>query len=162
MRIDFRIGLFVGLGATIMIVFYCVWLWQQERQIVRHTENLFRRIDQKNWSGFADLVAVDYADQWGNDRALLLERMRLVLGYSRQVHLHVSDSNCKIDNGVGIWRGRITIEGDDSDLVAAAKVQVNSLTTPFELRWRKVSDKPWDWKLVRVSNPDLDIIAGFD
>jgi hypothetical protein len=162
MRIDFRIGLFVGLGATIMIAFYCVWLWQQERQIVRHTENLFRRIEQKNWSGFADLVAVDYADQWGNDRALLLERMRLVLGYSRQVHLHVSDSNCKIDNGVGIWRGRITIEGDDSDLVAAAKVQVNSLTTPFELRWRKVSDKPWDWKLVRVSNPDLEIPAGFD
>lgn len=162
MRIDFRIGLFVGLGATIMIAFYCVWLWQQERQIVRHTENLFRRIEQKNWSGFADLVAVDYADQWGNDRALLLERMRLVLGYSRQVHLHVSDSNCKIDNGVGIWRGRITIEGDDSDLVAAAKQQVNSLTAPFELRWRKVSDKPWDWKLVRVSNPDLEIPAGFD
>jgi hypothetical protein len=162
MRIDFRIGLFVGLGTAIMIALYCVWLWQQERQIVRHTENLFRRIEQKNWSGFVDLVAVDYADQWGDDRALLLERMRLVLGYSRQVHLHVSDSNCEIDNGVGIWRGRITIEGDDSDLVATAKVQVNSLTTPFELRWRKVSDKPWDWKLVRVSNPDLEIPAGFD
>ena len=38
----------------------------------------------------------------------------------------------------------------------------NSLSTPFELQWRHVSGKPWDWKLVRVSNPELEIPAGFE
>ena len=161
MRVDFRIGLFVALGATIAIGLYCFWLWQQERQINRHTENLFHRIEQKNWTGVADLIAPDYADQWGNDRALVLERIRLVLG-SGHLRINVSDTNCKIDNGVGLWRGRIVIDGDETELIAFAKERVNSLTTPFQLQWRHVSRKPWDWKLVRVTNTELEISGGFD
>lgn len=171
MRVDFRIGLFVAFGATVAIGLYCFWLWQQERQIDRHTENLFRKIEQKNWTGVADLIATDYADQWGNDRTLVLERMGLALGYGH-LRINVGDTSCKIDppkdgfvvanNGVGHWRGRIVIDGDDAELIALAKGRVNSLTTPFELQWRHVSRKPWDWKLVRVSNPELEIPAGFD
>ena len=110
----------------------------------------------------SDLIAPDYSDQWNNDRALLLERMRLMLGYGRHLHLNASDVNCKIDNGVGSWRGRIEIESDDPELLALVKEKVNSLTTPFELQWRRVSRKPWDWKLVRVANPELEIPAGFN
>jgi hypothetical protein len=162
MRVDFKIGLLVGVGAALAIGLYCVWLWQQERQIARHTENLFHNIEQKNWAGVADLIAADYVDQWGNDRALVLERMRVVLGYSHRLRLAVTDATCGIDNGVGIWRGGIAVDSDDAELVAVVKERVNSLTTPFELEWRHVSRKPWDWKLVRVSNPELENPAGFD
>lgn|SRR5215471_5266605 len=162
MRVDFRIGLFVGSAAAIAIGFYCIWLWQEERQVARHAENLFHRIEAKNWSAVEDLIAPDYTDQWGQDRALVLERMRLVLGYGYNFQLHTADANCRIENGVGIWRGRIAIEGADTELIVAVKERVNSLPTPFELRWRRRSGKPWDWKLVRVSNPELEIPAGFD
>jgi hypothetical protein len=37
--------------------------------------------------------------------------------------------------------------------------RVNRLPTPFELEWHHVSGKPWDWKLVRVSNPAFQIPA---
>jgi hypothetical protein len=33
--------------------------------------------------------------------------------------------------------------------------------TPFELRWRHESWKPWDWKLVEVHNPELEVPAAF-
>jgi hypothetical protein len=108
------------------------------------------------------LIGAEYTDQWGNDRALVLERMRLVFGYGRHLRLHVIDANCSIDNGVGLWRGRIAIDSDDAELVAVLKERVNSLTTPFELQWHDVSRKPWDWKLVGVGNTQLDIPAGFD
>jgi hypothetical protein len=162
MRFDFRIGLFVAFGATVAIGLYCFWLWQQERQINRHTENLFYKIEQKNWTGVVDLIAADYADQWGNDRARVLERLRLMSAYGRHLRINVSDASCKIDNGLGLWRGRITMDCDDAELIAIVKERVNSLTAPFELQWRHVSSKPWDWKLVRVSNPELEIPAGFD
>jgi len=141
---------------------YCVWLWQPPRQIDRHAKNLLHDIEQRNWSRVADLIGTDYADQWGNDRSLVLERMRLVLGYSHHLRLKAIDPNRTIENGVGLWRSRIVIEGDDADLGAVMKERVNSLTTPFELQWRRVSGKPWDWKLVRVSNPELDIPAEFN
>ena len=162
MRSDIRLGLIVGMAAAVAIGAYCLWLWQEERQVARHTENLFRRIEQRNWSGVADLIAPDYADQWGNDRALVLERMRLILGYGHHFRINVADADCKIDNGIGVWQGRITIDSDDSELMPVLKERVNSLTAPFELQWRHVSGKPWDWKLVRVSNPELEIPAGFE
>ena len=37
--------------------------------------------------------------------------------------------------------------------------RVNKLQTPFELEWYKFSGKPWDWKLVRVSNSAFEIPA---
>jgi len=164
MRVEFRTGWFTGLVLTLTIGLYCVWLWQPQRQIDRHAKNLLHDIEQRNWSRVADLIATDYADQWGNDRALVLERMRLGLGYGHHLRLKAIDANCKIDNGgrVGLWRSRILIEDDDPGLGAVVKERVNSLTTPFELQWRHISRKPWDWKLVRVSNPELEIPAEFD
>jgi hypothetical protein len=35
--------------------------------------------------------------------------------------------------------------------------RINSLSTPFDLRWRHVSGKPWDWKLIAVSNSQLEL-----
>jgi hypothetical protein len=162
MRIDFRTGMLVGLGATLAIGLYCVWLWRPQHQIERHTQNLLHKIEQKNWAAVADLIGAEYADQWGDDRALLLERMRLGFGYGHHLRLDVAEAVCKIDNGVGVWRGRIAIDSDDAELLAVVKERVNSLRTPFELQWRRFSGKPWDWKLVRVSNPELQIPAGFD
>jgi hypothetical protein len=162
MRVDFRTGWFAGLVLTLTIGLYCVWLWQPLRQIDRHAKNLLHDIEQRNWSRVADLIGTDYADQWGNDRALVLERMRLVLGYSHHLRLNVIDANCKINSGVAFWRGRIVVEDDNPDLGAVVKERVNSLTTPFELQWRHISRKPWDWKLVRVSNPELEIPAEFN
>ena len=162
MRVEFRTGWFAGLVLTLTIGLYCVWLWQPQCQIDRHTKKLFHEIEQRNWSRVADLIGTDYADQWGNDRSLVLERMRLVLGYGHHLRLNVIDANCKIDKGgrVGLWRSRIVIE--DPGLGAVVKERVNSLTTPFELQWRHISRKPWDWKLVRVSNPELEIPAEFN
>ena len=164
MRVEFRTGWFAGLVLTLTIGLYCVWLWQPHRQVDRHAKNLLHDIEQRNWSRVADLIGTDYADQWGNDRALVLERMRLMLGYSHHLRLKAIDPNRKIDNGgrVGLWRSRILIEDDDSGFGAVVKERVNSLTTPFELQWRHISGKPWDWKLVRVSNPELEIPAEFD
>ncbi len=162
MRSEFRTGLLIGLGAALAIGLYCLWLWQAERQIARHTETLFRRVEQKDWSGVADLIAADYRDQWNNDRARVIERLRLILGFSHKTQIDSSDVSCRIDNGVGFWRGRISIHSDAKDLIAMMNERANSVTTPFELQWRHVSGKPWDWKLVRVSNPELEIPAGFE
>jgi hypothetical protein len=67
----------------------------------------------------------------------------------------------QINGRKGTWQAKITIEGDNSEVAALVKERVNSLTTPFTLEWQRVSAKPWDWKLVKVSNPGLEIPAGW-
>jgi hypothetical protein len=34
---------------------------------------------------------------------------------------------------------------------------VNSLESPFEFEWKRGATWPWDWKLVAVRNPALEI-----
>ncbi|PYK31793.1 MAG: hypothetical protein DME57_02330 [Verrucomicrobia bacterium] len=162
MRSEFRAGLFVGIAAAVAIALYCAWLWQGERQVARQTQKLFHAIEAKNWSAVGDFIADDYRDQWNQDRALVLERMRMVLGFGRKFQINAADVDCKIDNAVGVWRGKVSIVSDDAEMGAMVKERVNSLRTPFELRWRHVSSKPSDWKLIRVSNSELEIPAGFE
>jgi hypothetical protein len=157
-----RNGFYVGLSIALLLGIFLHWLWQPERQVRRHTEHLFQTIEQKSWTGVAEFIAPDFTDQWGDDRARLLERMREVLRYARGLRIHAPEALIRVEHRRASWVGKITIAGDEGEITAAIKERVNSLTTPFELEWRRRSAKPWDWELVRVSNPTLEIRADFD
>ena len=62
----------------------------------------------------------------------------------------------RTENGRGYWSARITITatGPYADLVQG---RVNSLESPFEFEWQRGATWPWDWKLVAVKNPELEI-----
>lgn len=128
----------------------------------RHTQKLFHRIEAKNWAAVSDLIDHDFLDQWNHDRARVVERMREVMRDLRGTRIVTPEPVIKIDNRNALWTGEITIEGDAGEAMALIRERVNSLPTPFELAWRKVSGKPWDWKLVRVSNATLEIPANFE
>jgi len=157
--ISFRGGFYVGLALALCIGLYLVWLWRPERQIRRHTENFLHAIEHKNWTAAGDFIGSDYRDQWGDDRARVLERMREGFGYVRGIQIYASNTTVRIEPRRAKWIGKITIDGDEGEVMDALKERVNSLVTPFELEWRRLSAKPWDWKLVRVSNSALQIPA---
>lgn len=58
-------------------------------QINLHLENLFRKIEQKNWTAVSAFVGADYSDEWADDRAILLTRTREVFCYLRNVRIAV-------------------------------------------------------------------------
>ena len=128
MTITFRGGFFGGLALALCIGLYLIWLWGPERQVRLHTENFFHAIDHRNWEAVADFIGNDYHDQWGDDRARVLERMREGFRWIRGSRIMASDPAVQVD-------------------------------APFELEWRRVSGKPWDWQLVSVSNSGFEIPA---
>jgi hypothetical protein len=157
-----RNGFYVGLSIALLLGIFLLWLWQPERQVRRHTEHLFHAVEQKSWTGVAEFIAADFSDQWGDDRGRLLERTREVLRYVRGMRIDAPNALVRTEYRRAFWVGKITIAGDEGEITAAIRERVNSLTTPFELEWRRISAKPWDWKLVRVNNPMLEIPADFD
>lgn len=158
MRIIFRDGFFVGATLAIAAGIYFAWLWQAQHQVRLHTAHFLRNIDTKNWEAVAADVSPDYRDDWNNDRALLTARLRELLGGRGQIEIVAHDSDLHIEQRDAFFRAKMTIEGD-GEIVSIIKERVNPLSTPFELLWRRQSIKPWDWKLVRVSNAELQLPA---
>ena len=162
MVVSFRGGFYGGLAIALFIGLYLVWLWQPERQVRRHTENFFHAIEHKNWETAADFIAVDYQDQWGDDRARVVERLREGFRYVRGLRIIASNPSIRVENRRGVWSCKITLYSSDNDVMEILDERVNKLPTPFELEWLRTPEKPRDWKLVRASNPAFEVPAEID
>jgi hypothetical protein len=158
MRFSFRDGFFLGAGFAILAGLYFAWLWQPQRQVRLHTDHLLRKIDIRNWNGLAADLSPDYRDDWNDDRALLLARLRELLSERGKIDIIAHDADIRVEGRDAVFRAKITIEGD-GEIISMIKQRINSLSAPFELKWRRQSTKPWDWKLVRVSNSELQLPA---
>jgi hypothetical protein len=160
--ISFRGGFYGGLALAVCMGLYLIWLWQPERQVKRHTENLFRAVEHKDWKSVTDFIANGYQDQWGDDRARVLERLREGLRYVRGARITAFNPSVQVEAQRAIWSGKITLYSTDGDVMEILDRRVNSLPTPFKLEWHRISGKAWDWKLVRVDNSAFEIPTDFD
>jgi hypothetical protein len=144
---------------AICIGLYLVWLWRPEHQVRLHTENFFHAIDHRNWEAVGDLIGNDYQDQWADDRARVLERMREGFRWVRGSRIISSNPNVQMEAGRGVWTGKITVYSSDDGVMELLDERVNKLPAPFKLEWIQLSGNPWDWRLVRVSNSAFEIPA---
>jgi hypothetical protein len=153
-------GAFIGGTALLLAVgVYLFWLWRPEHQVRLHTENFFRAIDGRNWETVADFIAGDYHDQWNNDRSRFLERVREGFRWVRGSRITAANPSVQVETSRAIWIGKIVVYSSDDGVMEVLDERVNKVPSPFKFEWRQLSGKPWDWKLVRVSNPEFQIPA---
>jgi hypothetical protein len=159
--VRFRNGFYAGLLVAFVVGLYLASLWAAERQVQLHSEHLVAAIEKRDAADVAAFIDESYRDDWGDDRELLLQRVRALLQLLRNIHVNATAPAIAVTGGEGRWTARVTITAD-GEFAPAVSERVNAVTTPFELFWRKRSWKPWDWKLVRVANPTLEIPRGLD
>jgi hypothetical protein len=153
-------GAFIGgLAVAVSIGLYLLWLWRAEHQVRLHTENFFHAIDHRSWEAVADFVGNNYQDQWGDDKTRLIERMRDGFRWVPGSRIVGSSPAVRVETQRAIWAGKITVYSSDDGVMEVLDERVNKLSKPFELEWHRLSGKPWDWKLVRVSNSAFEIPA---
>jgi len=116
-------------------------------------------IEHRNWEAVSGFIGTDYQDQWGDDRARVLERMREGLRWVRGSRIIPSNMSVNAEGRRAVWIGKIVVYSTDDLVMELLDQRVNKLPTPFELEWHRISGKPWDWRLVRVSNSGFEIPA---
>jgi hypothetical protein len=157
--ITFRAAFIGGVALAVSVGTYLLWLWRPEHQVRLHTEHFFHAIDGRNWETVTDFIGNDYRDQWDDDRARLLERMREGFRWVPGSRITAPNAAVQVQTSRAIWVGKIVLYSSDDGVMEVLDERVNRLPAPFELEWHHVSGKPWDWKLVRVSNPAFQIPA---
>lgn len=160
MQISFRNGFYAGLLLALIIGIWLFQLWQPARQVQLHSEHFISAVEGKNWDALAAFIDETYQDQWKQDRALVRSRMREVLRFARNLRVQADSPLVAANDRDGDWSARITIAADPNEVAEMIEARVNALDTPFELHWQRKSWKPWDWKLVRVSNSALELPEG--
>jgi len=145
----------------VLILLFCLWLWQPERQVLKHNEHLLKAASSRNWTALAEFINEKYSDRWGHDKASALSDSREVLGQFFVLEITGESAGCSTDGLVATVSCRLKMSGKGSPLADIAVNEINALKTPFTFQWTRQSWKPWDWQLTRADNPDLNIPQGF-
>ena len=157
MNSTFRISFCAGGLFAVMIGLWLAQLWQAEKQVRLHSEHFVRQLEKRNWSAAGEFIANDYHDDWNHDRRAVLNRLQIVLRFFSSLTINQANPQVSENSPAGWWSAKVKLQGSGTDFAPEIISRVNSLTEPFVLHWRRESWRPWDWKLVRVSNPALEI-----
>lgn len=152
----FRSGFFAGLVIAAIWAIYLVRLWQPARQVELHTTHLLENVQNRNWKTVGQFIHPEYHDQWGNDRALLLERLPQVFRLLSDPRIESNQPSFRREEGRAYWTAKITLHAS-GELADFVQGRVNGLETPFKFEWQPGATWPWDWKLVSVRNSSLEL-----
>jgi hypothetical protein len=153
---NFRTGFYAGLVVAVIWAIYLARLWQAPRQVELHSVHLLAQIQEKDLKAVEDFIGQHYKDQWDHDRTLLLERLREVSRALPNPRIEWTAPAVQTAGGRGTWTAKITLRstGEFADYITS---RVNSVESPFEFEWQRGATWPWDWKLVAVKNPSLEL-----
>lgn len=154
---DFKkIALGAG-GVALALALAAAWLWQPERQVRRQTGHLLRAVEKRDWDQMQEFLADNYADRWGHDKEFVRREMREVFRQFLFLTVQNETLSCQIEGPIGTTQTCVKILGSGGPVAQMVIEKVNELREPFTFSWAKQSWKPWDWRLIRIEQAELNL-----
>ena len=142
----------IALLLVILLVGWCLWNWQPERQVRLHQRHLLEAAQKRNWKKLNSLLDESFLTPCKQDKIMVLKNLDLTLRPFLTVQITNAEDTMTLDDPTGQIRSIIRINGNGTQLATEVKNLVNQSNEPFEFTWKRVSWKPWDWRLVSVSH----------
>jgi hypothetical protein len=157
------------LALALLAILVAVYLfgirWRPEATVRRNHTAFIGAIEDKKWGKCRGLIAEQYGDKWGFNRAdvtLAIEDVAsqfiLVLDFEWTTTRLTPGDDGKTYTLVG--KGKMS--GKGTPLAAMIVNQSAAYAAePFTFVWKKQSSMPWDWKLQKIEHPTLDVPSGY-
>ncbi|HEV7867025.1 MAG TPA: hypothetical protein VGO90_05050 [Chthoniobacteraceae bacterium] len=157
---NFRRIALISCAALLLLAGYLAWHWQPERQIREHTRQLLKAVERRKWDSMRTLLAENYSDRWGHDKEFVLKGCEQV--FAQFLFLKVEHEVTAVDLATGCATTRVKMSGQGGPAAQFVMSTVNGLPEPFRFFWEQRSGKPWDWHLVKVEQPTLEVARQFE
>ena len=147
-------------GAAVVIVAgwggWLFLLWQPARQVELHTLNLLERASARDWPAVERMMAPDYRDAWGHDRAAAIDDARQLFSHFFALHI-VALAPLEIAQAGDGWSAQapVGVFGSGTAVAQAVIEEVQSAAGPATFVWRREGGGPWRWSLVEVRHEEL-------
>ncbi len=137
--------------------------WRGIDKVIRRHDSFIEAIEEKDWGKCAKLVAPAYRDRWGFERSDILLTLEDV---GRQffivLDLDWKTAETKWEGSTVSISGHGTFTGKGSPIASAIEARSKRYSSePFTFFWKKQSFLPWDWKLVKIEHPRIEIPNGY-
>ena len=136
------------------VALYCLWLWQPERQVLKHQAHFLATAESRSWTKFASFIDPQYSDRWKHDKPFIVRETSEWLRQFFSLTIQSDVVSLDLSDARGTVTAHIKLDGNGTALATMAQNEVNAITEPFVFEWTRKSWKPWDWKLTRADNAD--------
>lgn len=134
-----------------------VWpfLKSGKTQALDQHQRLVSVVAHRNWKQTLALLADDYHDTWDMKREEAISVGHEILQSFIVLNLEWQTASITIDGNTATVSGMIKISGSGLGFTSEIINKVNNLHEPFIFIWRKDGWKPGDWRLVKLTQPEL-------
>lgn len=155
MVIDRSLLLRVLAGAVVFLVGWLVLEFSPDRQLDKAFARLIAAAENRDFKSLRELMAPDYRDQWKMDREQALGAASDALGTFLVLRIVPENLSGSRQGTAAVIAARLRLSGRANAVGGAILEQVNALEDDFQFAWRRKSWKPWDWKLVSLSQNEI-------
>ncbi len=117
---------------------------------------LISAIENRDLVALERILADDYRDQWGHNKAIVISHMKEVLRQFLFLTVEHQETSLTFAGNTWAVREKITLKGSGGPLANHAKDEVNRLREPFTITWRQ-NGGATKWVLVSVAQPELEL-----
>ena len=143
--------------AVVALALFLAALWSPERQVRLHQEHLLTAVSKKKWQSVAPFIAENYSDRWGHDKAFVLDAAREAFSQFFVLEIVMEKPVQSVVDGRGEVSARLIARGSGGPVAQLVIEKLQELRGPFTFRWQKQSGKPWDWAVVQMDQPALEV-----
>lgn len=146
-------------GGAMLVVAALLWAGFEMtpgRGLARCQDRLLHAAADRRWDAVRHLMAEEYRDAWGQDREQAVAKASEALQNFLVLEILSEDASVEHRERDALISTRLRLRGRGNALGEEIMNHANSLESHFQFAWRRKSWKPWDWKLVSVSQPQFD------
>lgn len=114
-------------------------------------------VENRDWKKVKSLMAEDYRDRWDLDREKAVSLAAEAFQQFLALEIRVETQRVTREGKDGQVDARLRLEGRATAVGEMVMQRANSLENDFQFAWQQKSWKPWDWKLVSVSQNEIEI-----
>ncbi len=155
MLVNRTVFLRAGAGMLVILLCWLIFEFSPDRQLDNAFARLVTAAENRDFKTLRKLMATDYRDQWKMDREQALDAASEALRHFLTLEIAVENLSGTRQGGEALLAARLRLSGRANAVGEAILQQVNVLEDDFQFAWRRKSWKPWDWKLVSVSQPEI-------
>jgi hypothetical protein len=156
MVIERRLLWQIAAACAAVLLLWGGWELTPGRGLERAQDRLLRETSARNWPAVTALLDEAYRDDWGQDRATAVASASEALQNFLTLHVTAADPQVTRDGRNAQISTTLRVQGRGNAIGEAIRDAVNGLRSPFQFAWRQKSWKPWDWKLVGFSQPEIE------